>query len=186
MKYRWLHISDLHSICKGIRTKIMKENLIEEVKYINQQTPLSFILITGDISDKNNGYDEAKALIHRLLNVTGVSIENVFIIPGNHDLDRGVPNNRESEVKKCWNLDILDDQESAFIESLLPGQSDFFKAYEDILGRKYPIEKIHFVHELDDNIAIIHLNTSWMCYDSENESGRLHIGLNNVIKCLDD
>lgn len=186
MKYRWLHISDLHSICKGIKTRIMRDNLVDEVKYISQQTPLSFILVTGDISDKNNGYDEAKSFIYRLLDVTGININNVFIIPGNHDLDRGVPKDREFEVKKCWNIDVLDDQEVTFIKKLLPGQNDFFKAYEDILGRKYPVDQVHFVHDFDENISIIHLNTSWVCYDSENESGKLHIGLNSVIQCLSD
>ncbi len=186
MKYRWLHISDLHSICKGIRTIIMRDALIEEIKYINQQSQFSFVLITGDISDKNAGYNEAKMLIHKIVEVVGLSVEKVFIVPGNHDLNRNIPNDRELKAKSGWNIDILDEQEMLFIESLLPGQIDFFDAYEDILGRKYPHDEVHFSHELDDNISIIHLNTSWMCYDSENESGKLHIGLNSIDKCLSD
>ncbi len=186
LKYRWLHISDLHSVCKGIRTKIMRDSLIEELEYISKQSPFTFILITGDISDKNNGYEEAKEFIYKIVDVTGVNIGNVFIVPGNHDLDRNVPDNREKEIKEYWKLDILDKKEDFAIESFLPGQSAFYKAYEDILGRKYPVDEVHFVHELDDNIAIIHLNTSWMCCDSENESGKLHIGLNKVYNCLED
>jgi len=186
LKYRWLHISDLHSVCKGIRTKIMRDSLINELEYMYQQAPFTFILITGDISDKNNGYEEAKEFIHKTINVTGVNIDNVFIVPGNHDLDRKVPDNREKEIKEYWKLDILDEKEDFAIESFLPGQDDFYKAYEDILGREYPAEEVHFVHELDDNIAIIHLNTSWMCSDSENESGKLHIGLNKLYSCLND
>lgn len=88
LKYRWLHISDLHSVCKGIRTKIMRDSLINELEYMYQQAPFTFILITGDISDKNNGYEEAKEFIHKTINVTGVNIDNVFIVPGNHDLDQ--------------------------------------------------------------------------------------------------
>lgn len=186
MKYRWLHISDLHSVCKGIRTRIMKEELIGELVYISQQAPFTFVLITGDISDKNNGYGEAKEFIYKVVEVTGVSIDNVFIVPGNHDLDRNVPNNREKEIKEYWELDILDEKEDFAIKSFIPGQNDFYKAYEDILGRKYPIDEVHFVHESDDNIAIIHLNTSWMCCDSANESGKLHIGLNKLYNCLDN
>ncbi len=186
MKYRWLHISDLHSVCKGIRTQIMRDELIEEIKYINRQGQISFILITGDISDKNEGYDEAKKIIHRIVEEIGISLEKVFIVPGNHDLNRNIPDDRNEKINNGWNIDILDEQEESFIKTLLPGQSDFFKAYEDILGRKYPHEDVHFFHELDENIAIIHLNTSWMCYDSDNESGKLHIGLNSVNNCLND
>ncbi len=186
MKYRWLHISDLHSVCKGIKTKIMRDELIGEINYINRQNKISFILITGDISDKNEGYDKAKKLIHRIVDEIGISLERVFIVPGNHDVDRNIPHDRNEKINKGWNMDILDEQEESFIKTLLPGQSDFFKAYEDILGRKYPYEEIHFFHELDENIGIVHLNTSWMCYDSNNESGKLHIGLNNVYRCLND
>ncbi len=186
MKYRWLHISDLHSICSRIRTNIMRDALLDEIRYLNQQNQFSFLLITGDISDRNQGYDDAKILIHRIIDVIGLPIDRVFIVPGNHDLDRNIPIDRESRIKEGWNIDLLDDQEDALIEVLLPGQSDFFKAYEEILGRQYIIDKVHFYHDLDDNISIIQLNTSWMCYDSENESGRLHIGLNNVYKCLSD
>lgn len=186
MKYRWLHISDLHSICKGIRTSIMKDALIDEIDYINKQSPFSFVLITGDISDKNIGYDEAKILIHRIIEVIGLSFDKVFMVPGNHDLNRSIPDDRELKVKCGWELDILDDQEPSFIESLLPGQHVFFKSYEDILGREYPKDKVHFSYDLDENISIIHLNTAWMCYDSNHESGRLHIGLNSVNQCLSD
>lgn len=186
MEYRWLHISDLHSISKGVRTDIMRYELIEEVKYINQQSPFSFILITGDISDKNCGYDEARVLIHNIAKEIDIDLERVFIVPGNHDLDRHIPENRDLKIKEGWDVEILEEREMEFIETLLPGQDDFFTAYKEILGREYPRDKIHFFYEIDENISIIHLNTAWMCYDSENESGKLHIGLNSVDKCLSD
>ncbi|MDU6360519.1 MAG: SAVED domain-containing protein [Clostridiales bacterium] len=186
MKYRWLHISDLHSMCRGIRTITMIEALIDELKFINDQSPFSFVLITGDISDKNNGYKEAKELIYKIVETIGLGMEKVFIVPGNHDLDRNIPKDREDQIKKGWSLDLLDEQEVELIEALIPGQNDFFRAYEEILGREYPRDTIHFSDELDDNISIIHLNTAWMCFDSANESGKLHIGLNSVTKCFSE
>ena len=97
MKYRWLHISDLHSMCRGIRTITMIEALIDELKFINDQSPFSFVLITGDISDKNNGYKEAKELIYKIVETIGLGMEKVFIVPGNHDLDRNIPKDREDQ-----------------------------------------------------------------------------------------
>jgi len=186
MRYRWLHLSDLHSICSGIRTSIMRESLIDELNYINQLNKFDFVMITGDISDKNKGYDDAKTLIHRIINTLGIRMDKVFLVPGNHDLSRQVPFERESIVKTCWGIELLDKMEDEYINLLIGGQNDFFSAYEEILGRSYPVDKMHFSEELDENVSIIHLNTAWMCFDSENESGKLHIGLNRVFECLNE
>jgi UDP-2,3-diacylglucosamine pyrophosphatase LpxH len=186
MRYRWLHVSDLHSICSGIRTAIMRDALIDELKFLNQQIKFNFLLITGDISDKNQGYGDAKILIHKIIDAIGLQIEKVFIIPGNHDVDRNIPHERNQLVKEVWEIDLLEDQEDRLLKALLPGQNNFLEAYEEILGRKYPVDQVHFSQELDDNISIVHFNTSWMCYDSENESGKLHIGLKNAYSCLND
>ena len=37
MKYRWLHLSDLHSYCDGIKTKVMRDALIDEVEELNNE-----------------------------------------------------------------------------------------------------------------------------------------------------
>lgn len=186
MKYRWLHLSDLHSHCNPIRTKIMRDALIDEIKEINEEQPFSFILITGDISDKNQGYDKAKELIQNIMSITGLSGNCIFMVPGNHDVDRKNPKDRQSIVEKLWKIDILNDIEEKAIHQLLPGQDEFFEVYENILQRKYPIDKVHFTMSFDKNVDIIHLNTSWMCYDSEIEEGKLHIGLASVYSCLED
>lgn len=186
MQYRWLHLSDLHSISSGIKTAVMRESLLEELKDISRQNRFDFIVITGDISDKNTGYNEAQTLIKRIIEAINVPLQKVFIIPGNHDLNRSVPVEREEIIKKAWEIELLDAEEGRYYSDLNTAQNDFFDTYESILERKYPKEKIHFTECLDENISIIHLNTSWMCYDSENESGKLHIGLNSLFDCLSD
>ena len=60
MQYRWLHLSDLHSISSGIKTAVMRESLIDELKYISRQSRFDSVVITGDISYKNTGYNEAQ------------------------------------------------------------------------------------------------------------------------------
>ncbi len=184
MKYRWLHISDLHSLCMGIKTRIFRDALIQEIEYLNRQMRFSFVLITGDISDKNMGYQEAKKFIHSIAETLVLPLEKIFIVPGNHDMDRENPTNREEIVHRCWELELLDGSEDEYVKYLIPGQQNFFEAYEDILGRKYPKNKLHYYQDFDENLSIIHLNTSWMCFDSKNESGKLHIGLNALYDCL--
>jgi len=186
MKYRWLHLSDLHSHCDPIRTKIMRDALINEIKELNDEHPFSFILITGDISDKNQGYDKAEELIQQIISITGLPCSSVFIVPGNHDVDRKKPEDRNKIVEELWKVDILNDIEEKSIQQLLPGQDKFFEVYERILQRKYPNDKLHFAINFDNNVSIIHLNTSWMCYDSNVEEGKLHIGLSSVYSCLEE
>lgn len=184
MKYKWLHISDLHSICAGIRTLVMRDALLDEIRYIDNQSSFSFIIITGDLSDKNKGYDEAKKLILDIVEATEVPIDKVFIVPGNHDVNREKPIDRELKARQYWKKDILDSEEDEVIKEFIEGQTEFFETYEDILGRKYPIDKVHFFNNIDDHLTVIHLNTSWLCSNSLEESGNLHIGLKKVYECI--
>lgn len=184
MKYKWLHISDLHSICKGFRTKIMKDRLLDEIELSHEESRFSFLLITGDISDKNSGYKEAEELIEKIIDKLELSTEKVFIVPGNHDVNRNIPENRKTIALEKWSLEILDNIENTTIETLVKGQNSFFETYKNILGREYPIESLHYIENVNKDISIIHLNTSWMCFDSENESNNLHIGLNKLYNCL--
>ena len=186
MKYRWLHLSDLHSYCNGIKTKIMRDALINEVEELNNEEKFDFIIITGDISDKDSGYYLAEEFILDLIYKLDIAKERVFIVPGNHDVSRNIPDNREDIVKELWESGILDEKsEINNISLLIDAQDTFFITYKNILGRDYPKDNIHFVEKVIEGVNIIHLNTSWMCYDSNIEDGRIHVGLNNVYKSLE-
>lgn len=187
MKYRWLHLSDLHSYCNGVKTKVMRDALINEVEELNKEEKFDFIIITGDISDKDSGYDLAEEFILELIYRLEISRERVFIVPGNHDLSRNIPDNRGDIAKELWEIGILDEEnESNNIKSLVCAQNNFFMTYKNILQRDYPKENIHFVEKLIKGVNIIHLNTAWMCYDSNIEDGKIHIGINSVYKCLEE
>lgn len=187
MKYRWLHLSDLHSYCSGIKTKIMRDSLISEVEELNEEEEFDFIIITGDISDKDSGYDLAEDFILELMDRINIAKERVFIIPGNHDLSRDIPDNRGEIVRELWECGILDEEkEIENIKSLVDAQNNFFITYKNILDRDYPKENIHFVEKVIEGVNIIHLNTSWMCYDSRVEDGKIHIGINSAYKCLEE
>ncbi|MBI9055967.1 MAG: SAVED domain-containing protein [Bacteroidales bacterium] len=181
MKYRWLHISDLHSLC-GIKTEIMRMALLSEIQ---ENIPFSFILITGDLSDKNQGYSEAKELILNIVQILSLSQDKIYIVPGNHDVNRNVPPDRVDKCKELWKFnDLIDNEE--IMKELIKGQDDFFLSYKEIINKDYPKNTIHFYQKFDNNLAIIHLNTAWMCCDSDNESGKLHLGLKKLSKLFSD
>jgi len=181
MKYKWLHISDLHSIA-GIKTEIMRLALLSEIE---ENKPFAFILITGDLSNKNKGYSETKDLILKIASKSSISINQLYIVPGNHDVNRNIPDNRVEKCMKLWMTNELITSDSV-VDELIKGQEDFFTAYKDILAKEYPIKSLHFYEKYDENLVIIHLNTAWMCCDSDNESGKLHLGLEKLNMLLHD
>ena len=107
----------------------MRADLISEIKYISMCSPFAFVLITGDISDKNQGYEEAKKLILEIIDAAGVTLNKVFIVPGNHDVDRNIPEAREKKAREYWDIEFLDKEEEVAISELRDGQKLFVEIY---------------------------------------------------------
>lgn len=87
---RWLHLSDIHF--RGdeqYETQRMRDMLIEKLKEISIEKSIDMIFITGDLAYQGRAYDKGlEKFIEEILCVTGVSINKLFIVPGNHDLKR--------------------------------------------------------------------------------------------------
>jgi hypothetical protein len=94
-----LHLSDIHFRApdcldanldpdRPYRTRLMQDvrSLVADLG------PVSAILIGGDIAFKGaaDEYKAAMVWISELAAVAGAPLERVFVIPGNHDVDRGV------------------------------------------------------------------------------------------------
>ena len=94
MSLTFLHISDLHYKEETYDTKILFDEFLNDIdawrkKYNNDQA-IDFIFITGDIAYTGikSEYEIAQEKIKYILETTGCSKNNVFVVPGNHDLDR--------------------------------------------------------------------------------------------------
>ena len=94
-----LHISDIHFKSPeclqpemdpdhSIRTRMMRD-LQEQVKKLGN---VGAILIGGDIAYRaaTAEYETAQMWIEQLANISGCPKERIFVVPGNHDVDRGV------------------------------------------------------------------------------------------------
>ena len=94
-----LHISDIHFKSPDcldpfmdpelpIRTRMMRD-LAEQVRKLGN---VGAILIGGDIAFKaaRDEYQTARAWIQQLSQISGCPKERIFVVPGNHDVDRGV------------------------------------------------------------------------------------------------
>jgi tetratricopeptide (TPR) repeat protein len=105
-KVRILHISDLHE--RGPRESepfrrrrvlgdAWKRNLDELLK----DGAIDLVCLTGDIADwgKPSEYVSASSFIEALLKQLSLPIERLFLVPGNHDIDRRIGLNTWAELR---------------------------------------------------------------------------------------
>ena len=94
-----LHISDIHFKSPdcldplmdpdaSIRTRMMRD-LIAQVAKLGE---VGAMLIGGDVAFKGakDEYDTAWTWIQQLSQISGCPKERIFVVPGNHDVDRGM------------------------------------------------------------------------------------------------
>lgn len=97
-----LHISDIHFKSPdcldqwmdpefSIRTRMMRD-LTEQVQRLGK---VGAILVGGDVAFKAapDEYRTARAWIQQLSEISGCPKERIFVVPGNHDVDRGIIKN---------------------------------------------------------------------------------------------
>lgn len=96
-KVRILHISDLHE--KGprelepyFRQQVLGEHWLENINTILEDGPIDAICFTGDIaqSGKPDEYAKVGEFIRELTRLCNLGIDRVFLVPGNHDIDRSI------------------------------------------------------------------------------------------------
>lgn len=90
--FSWLHLSDLHfRVSQAWSQDVVLKALLEDIhsRYSGPNRP-DVIFITGDIaySGATEEYDLAGDFIRKLLEVTSLGNDRLFLVPGNHDIAR--------------------------------------------------------------------------------------------------
>lgn len=162
----WLHISDLHACPQeesygenSIYSKFKKDltKLLKE-----KELSPDFVFITGDVmfgNKKNCGsvedqYKKAADLIEELIGICGVCIENVFIVPGNHDV-----NNAENMIDEAdtlaLNADACNEQ---YINSSMQNSNPLWCRIMKRLGdyQNFIESDLNAIHLLDKKSHLIY------------------------------
>ncbi len=202
---RILHLSDFH-LDKETREDSKRHvvtPIINTIKQLQKEKEIDLILFTGDLiniggknydSIENAFIDFKDVFIQPLLDETSLANEKFFFVPGNHDvlrsadsvhLESGLTANLKTE--EAINAFFLKPEG---INRILP-----FKEFENLFYSDVSIDKKHSAFESsyklrikDYTVGIACLNSSWRCYDSDTDQGKILIGekqLNNVIDHLD-
>ena len=89
----WLHLSDLHLGKELYNERVVLESLLEDIRKQIQINHLSldFIFITGDLtfSGQPEEFERGREFITHLSDVAKVSMDDIILVPGNHDISRG-------------------------------------------------------------------------------------------------
>ena len=91
----WLHLSDWHQKGKDLDRAVVRDALLKDIQERKEISPdlaeIDFIIFSGDVaySGRSEEYEAAKEqFFDPLLKACKIGPDRLFIVPGNHDLDR--------------------------------------------------------------------------------------------------
>ena len=183
----WLHLSDWHQHGNSFDRRIVRDKLIEDIEkrtsISNDLSKIDLVIFSGDVafSGKAEEYRAAiEYLFDPVLTAAGLSKDKLFIVPGNHDLDRSkldfLPRtmpyifDKEEQVQD-W---LTDDKKRAYVLQPFEAYNQFVKEY---IGQdETAYATVRKLKISDKQVALLGLNTAWMCGRKVDERGYLAIG----------
>lgn len=197
-KLTWLHLSDIHFSRKtqwrdSASLTSLLECLTQEFNSGDLPRP-DLIFCTGDIAygeasanPMSGQYEEAKAFFDKLLTVCGepgsaLPKERLFVVPGNHDVNRGKINNDAQDTLTGWaaspneHIDKInqrfEERPKEFLQAMsrLDNYAEFVRDY---LPHQVDTEGRHHygvVAEVNGlKVGIAGFNSAWTCAGPEDD-----------------
>jgi|GEM_PF-1400078 Predicted phosphohydrolases len=197
-----LHLSDFHFRSGDVSQDIVIESLGDAIRtYCTQNDQPEVFVITGDIafSGKKQEYDKATQFIERVKSDCNIANERVFIVPGNHDVDRLLVENRQ--IRWWYNftdeqsmLDVLTSSDSFptifkkteayfnFVKQNMSGAVVFGKFGEYVC-------QVPFVKAAGEclyDVKLIGLNSSIFCGYDNDDKNKLALSIAQITSCKKD
>ena len=188
---KWLHLSDLHSGKDLYAQKIIYENIL---KLIDHKGTPDFVFITGDIANtgKNNEYKKLGEDFLLDLKIL-IGDNEIFIIPGNHDIDRSACRFTSRSILREKAKRMFDPTEEGKDE-----RSEIIPRFRNFIDDESIQEFACDVSWLDGvkgyglytklidtyKISVISINTAWLSED-RNDKGNLIFGKSIISDALD-
>ena len=181
----WLHLSDWHQRGPDFDRAVVRDALIKDIRERQRIAPgletVDFVIFSGDLafSGKAVEYEAAqKQLLDPVLAATGLSRDRLFIVPGNHDLNRDhVFEMLPPELQRPLDTDALvqkwlTDQERR--ERTLEPFGAFNKFVTGYTGQSVP----HYASILrlevgDMKVGLLGVNSAWMTGRNKNAKGEV-------------
>jgi 3',5'-cyclic AMP phosphodiesterase CpdA len=176
-----LHISDLHATQRSetlLRNRC--DALVADLSFLTSSTidHLDAVLFTGDLAyyGRKEEYSLAEAaLLRPLMKKFQLSEKKVFIVPGNHDIDRTASgyteenNIQENNIRKGL-TDTKKAEREFYLHTHKPKQKAFDEFYNSFYGesRSLANSKVLSVNGVDIGIGCI--DSAWRCFDDKDKN----------------
>lgn len=185
----WLHISDLHfRQSQMYDADIVLRALLSDIRNRIEHDGLrpDFIAITGDVafSGLSEEYAMAQRFLDDLIQVTGLTRDYLFVVPGNHDVDRrrvsrGAQGIGDSlEDRKSTNDVLASAEDRQLMFARFHGYATFVNAYLsqhlEFNDASYFYVRMLDIAELQ--VALLGLNSAWLCASDNDRAKGLLIG----------
>lgn len=173
-----LHLSDLHirrdETESFDRSTVLDPLLKRVAEDFESGLKPEIVVVTGDLAygGLKAEYDLAKPFLHDLLAIFGYTPARLFLVPGNHDVNRR--RYRPTEILRYPDMAALN-LELANVDyraDLLKGMTDYFAFATEFCPHLKPLldNLIPFVGTFNTaggrKIALVGLNSAWMCRKS--------------------
>ena len=194
MPRTYIHLSDLHF---GQETgsdlhlhEDVRERLIEDARNLTAResnSAVDGIIVTGDIafSGKQSQYQQAGQWLERLREAVNCELKGVFLVPGNHDVDRDeISSGCEAlleKIKECGEEQLerylQDPLDSEVLYRRFKSYRDFAEAYACpidtasgyTVDRQVPVGPRH-------SLRFIGANSALVCSPTSDEDRQLLLG----------
>jgi predicted phosphodiesterase len=196
----WLHVSDFHfkEHMEPDRRRVLNE-MLDDVKALRREWTPDFILVTGDLtySGRPVEFDMAWRHLNSLATAAEVNVERIFVVPGNHDVDRGLHrptifsglrSAADSEAYSTAYDQLIDGglQQEAIVARL----RNFYQfSNEHFPSRRLGGDKFWFMEQLNirgTKLSLVGLNSAWASGENEEDLRRhLCVGLRQAEAAID-
>lgn len=190
-KIHWLHLSDIHLNKRDVDSRRMRNRLLDYMKELGTQ--IDYIFITGDLRYAPMGEFAADTVdyINKLLSVTNLTVDRLFIVPGNHDIERDAEGRAEAILESIKDYSPKDGAlASDKMAAVHCGHTEFRKMMHTIYHENQEQaagydndEKPHFVTETKD-FNIICIDTA-LTYTKQ-RNNNLFIGTEYIMDLLEE
>jgi hypothetical protein len=153
------------------------------------------VLVSGDVaySAAPAEYDLARAFFDDLLEATGLDKDRLFVVPGNHDVDRGAISTLAAGAtailnsRDAVNQFLASDGDRALVLQRFHHYQDFFNSYFGKRRLPFDHQNYFFTRRIvvgGKRVAILGLNSAWLSA-SDADRHRLLLGERQVRAALD-
>jgi hypothetical protein len=209
--FGWIHVSDIHfghgDAGHGWDQELVMATLRRDIAARPVDVPIDAILVTGDIAFSGAGrspdeYARAHKWLLELARTVNLGPERIFVVPGNHDVNRGVDARNRSAgrllealrsraVPKQGIDDALrDPDDRKLLASRMAAFLEFAKDFGPWVSREgeLPEQRLHWVHgPLEGKgglrVRLVGLNTALLSKDDE-DFGQLRLGNEQLAKAF--